>query len=227
MKTKAAWLAVIVVVCAACIWWSGHADPVLWWFKVRVEAFRGLTLAYPLLSWLAALAVGAVIINFPVPVAAILKVLSGYLFGLAWGFCLNLGASVLGGAVGFLCVRRFFARALYSRHGADIARANLEIARNGFWYILACRLIMATPFFLVNILAGLSSMRLGRFLTATLLGVIPSSLIYAFSGEQLDHIQTAQDLLSPRIGLILAGLGLAAVIPALVNRARRRKGRQA
>lgn len=225
MKARLGWLAAAVAAVGLCLWLGREGDGILWWLKDGADAFRELPAAHPGTSWLAALLLFSAAVNLPVPVAAPLKVLSGYLFGAAWGFGLNVLVSTLGGAAGFLAVRFLFARLLSARHGCDLARADREIARNGFWYVLSCRFILITPFFLVNVLAGLSSMRLRSFAAATFLGVMPSSLLYAFSGEQLGAIRSAGDLMSPQAALALTGLGLAAVIPALVNRRRGAGGR--
>jgi len=100
-----------------------------------------------------------------------------------------------------------------------LAKANLEIARNGFWFVLSARLIMATPFFMVNVLAGLSCIRKRKFLLGTFLGVLPSSMIYAVSGSRLETFRSLSDLADPQFALALALLGAAATLPALVRRA--------
>ena len=220
MTKKYIWLAAALAVAGLCFWLGREAEVLLWRLVDLADACRALPAAHPIASWLAALALFSVAVNLPVPVAAPLKVLAGYLFGATWGFGLNVLVSTLGGTAGFLVVRHLFARLLYSRHGRDLARVNLEIARNGFWYVLSSRFILVTPFFLVNVLAGLSSMRLRAFATATFLGVMPSSLLYAFSGERLGLVRCAGDLMSPQAALALTALGLAAVLPALAKRKR-------
>jgi len=223
MKTKIFWLLILAALVIYLAWWGRHLDLILFWFKAWAGDIRGLIMAHPILSWAGWVVMGALMINFPIPMAAVLKVLSGYMFGLGWGMGANFCASTAGAALGFLGARHLFRQTLYRRHGRHLAKANLEIVHNGFWYILSCRLFLVMPFFLVNILAGLSTMRLRKFLVATMLGVVPSSMIYAVSGHQLDKITCAADLMSPKLALVLVLLGLAAAAPAVVKHLRGNK----
>jgi len=208
-------LAALVVVFAA---WAARADEVLVLARDWAARHRGFILANPVPCWLGMLAAGSVAINCPVPVAALVKVLSGFFFGVEAGFALNVGMSLAGGLAGMAATRHLFYRSLHARFSRTLAKASLEIARNGFWYVLSARLLMVTPFFLVNVLAGLSAMRKRRFLLATGLGVLPSSLIYALSGSQLEHVRTVADFASPRFALAMALLAACAVLPAVFRR---------
>ena len=207
---------------ALFVGWSWQADDILALCREWASSWRGFVAANAALCWLAVLCLGSVAINCPVPVAALVKVLAGYFFGVTGGFTLNVAMSLVGGLLGFTATRHWFYHALYSRFARPLAQANLEIARNGFWYVLSARLLMVTPFFLVNILAGLSSIRKRKFLAATGLGVLPSSAIYALSGDQLETIRSVQDFASPRFALVMTLLAVAAVVPALFRRFSRR-----
>ncbi len=226
MKGKTTLFLLAVAVAALFALWAANADAVLVWVKAWAASLRAVAVVWPVGCWLGMLALSAVAINCPIPVAALLKVLAGFAFGVQAGFALNVCTSVLGGLLGFSAARHWFYHWLYARFSARLARTNLEIGRNGFWYVLSARLLMATPFFLVNVLGGLSSLRKRVFLLGTLLGVLPSSMIYAVSGSQLERISSTSDFVSPRMALVLAGLALVSVLPALLNR-RRKPARQA
>jgi uncharacterized membrane protein YdjX (TVP38/TMEM64 family) len=228
MKAKLAWgvallslVALLALLALLALWasWAEHFLPVAMAWAGQYKCF---VQTHPVPCWLGMLACGAVAINSPLPLAALIKVLTGYFFGLEAGFTLNVGISVSGGLVGFMASRHLFHRALYKRFGHQLARANLEIARNGFWYVLSARLLVAAPFFLVNVLAGLSSMRKRKFLLGTLLGVLPSSMLYAMSGSQLETIRSVSDLANPRMAVILALVAAAVVVPALIKRKKRK-----
>lgn len=165
----------------------------------------------------------AVVINSPLPLAALLKVSSGFVFGGALGFSVNVLASTLGGAVGFVVSRHVFRKQFERRYGQRMERVNAELEQHGLWYVLTCRLATIMPFFMVNILAGLSRMRLGSFAVATFFGVIPSSTFYAMTGRELDRIQTLSDLMHPRMVLLLGLLAVAALLPVLAKRLTCRK----
>lgn len=218
-----AWGLALAGLLAFFVEWGLRADEVFAFAGYWAAYYKGFVLANPLPCWLVLLAFGCLAITSPVPLAALIKLLAGYFFGVPGGFALNVCVSVGGGLVGFMASRHLFHRALYARFSHQLARANLEIARNGFWYVLSARLFLATPFFLVNVLAGLSCMRKRKFLLGTLLGVLPSSLIYSVSGSRLESLKSVADLANPKFVLVLALLGAAAVVPALVNRNNRKK----
>jgi len=217
-KNALAWSLAVLSLTALFALWTFHADAILSFVKFWAGYYKGFVTANPGACWLGILAVGAIIINCPVPVAALVKVLAGYFFGIQAGVALNVSVSVLGGLLGFMATRHLFHRQLYSRFSRQLARVNLEIARNGFWYVLSARLLMVTPFFLVNVLSGLSCVRKRKFLLGTFLGVIPSSAIYAVSGSHLESIRTASDMASPKFVFILALLAAVSVVPALLRR---------
>lgn len=222
MKSKLAWGLTFAALAVLFALWAFRADEILLFAKQQAALYKGLVCGNPGLSWLVVLAAGTVAINCPVPVAALIKVLSGFLFGLAGGVALNVAISVTGGLAGFMAARHLFYRPLYSRFSHTLARANLEIARNGFWYVLSARLFMATPFFLVNVLAGLSCIRKRKFLAGTLLGVLPSSVIYALAGRQLETISSPSGFASPELALALALMAGAAMVPPLLQRRKKR-----
>lgn len=208
---------------ASLLAFHARADVVFVWAKTLAVSCQGLVLDHRTAAWLCYLALGVVLINCPIPAAALLKLLAGFLFGVAEAWALNLLISVLGCSLGFSVTRHLFYRAFYARYSHALAKANLEIAHNGFWYVLACRLFVVMPFFLSNIVAGLSSMRLRTFATATALGVIPSSLLYALAGSELERLTNTADILTPRTVAILAALALAALLPPLLKHRLARK----
>jgi len=223
MKAKTAWILALVGLGAVLWQWVAHAQEILAFAQAWAGASKGFVRENQIACWLGILALGAVAINCPLPLAALVKVLSGYFFGTFWGFTLNVCLSCAGGLIGFVAVRHLFYHALYSRFSRQLAKANMEIARNGFWFVLSARLIMATPFFMVNVLAGLSCIRKRKFLLGTFLGVLPSSAIYAVSGSRLETFRSLSDLADPQFALALALLGAAATLPALVRHAKAKR----
>ncbi len=218
MKSRLAWGLALAALAVLVAEWVANADAVLAYARDLAGSWKVYAQAYPAVCWLGLLAFGTLAINCPVPLAALLKVLSGFFFGLTAGFALNVSMSVAGGLAGFMATRHLFHHALYSRFSHHLARVNLDIARNGFWYVLSARLLMATPFFLVNVLAGLSCIRKRKFLLGTFLGVFPSSFIYAESGRQLASFTSMSDLASPKAVLVMALLAAVSVLPAIVRR---------
>lgn len=221
MKAKLAWGLSLAAFLVLLAFWASRADAILALARHWAVDWKAVVQADPLPFWLGFLAGGALALNSPVPLAALVKVLSGFFFGLAGGFALNVGMSVSAGLAGFMAARHFFHHALYSRYSRQLAAINLDIARNGFWYILSTRLFVALPFFLVNALAGLSCIRKRKFLLGTALGVVPSSFLYAEAGRQLGDLTSLSRVASPRAMAVLALLAALCVAHALHKR---RKG---
>src|SRR2546425_11589526 len=82
-----------------------------------------------------------------------------------------------------------------------------------FSYLITLRLVPLFPFFLVNLVSGLTRVRLGTFVAATSIGIIPGSFVYANAGRQLGTINSLSEIASPRVLGAFALLGLLALIP--------------
>jgi uncharacterized membrane protein YdjX (TVP38/TMEM64 family) len=144
--------------------------------------------------------------------------IGGFLFGRWLGFASALlGAT--GGAITVFLLARAGLSTFVSRAGPAVDRLNHSIRRNAFSYIVALRLVPVIPFALISTAAALLKVRLRSFATATLLGIVPSTLIYASLGVTLGDI-SAEDtasgagvLLRSNILLPLIGLAMLALVP--------------
>jgi uncharacterized membrane protein YdjX (TVP38/TMEM64 family) len=161
------------------------------------------------------------------PGAAVVTVAGGLLFGTLVGGALAVLGSTLGATVLFLAVRYHLADALAARAGGFLGRLGPQLKRDGFSYLLALRLVPAFPFWLVNIAAGLSGMRLLPYLAATLIGVLPVTFVYASIGAGIGAMLAAggrPDLtvvFSPRILGPLIALALLSLLPVAWRRWKR------
>ncbi|WP_445372124.1 TVP38/TMEM64 family protein [Methylomonas sp. HW2-6] len=162
-----------------------------------------------------------IFINSPLPLAAAMKILSGYFFGFYLGAVYNVGATLLACLMGFwlsrYALRSRFERLFYSR----LEAIEHEIERNGFYYFLSLRVAMVVPYFLINFVAGLSRLSVKDYLLSTLLGVVPASLIYANGGERLEQIRSAADLFEWHTAGSLALMASASLIPVWFRRSSR------
>ncbi len=131
----------------------------------------------------------------------------------------------------FLIVRSALADMILSRfpEGGRMKRMEARIREHAFSYLLTLRLIPMVPLSLVNIAASLVRMRLSVYTSATVLGVLPSCLVYASMGAGLGHVfdrggRLEPELaLDPQIVLPLLGLLLLSLVPLAVHRFRRRR----
>lgn len=156
-----------------------------------------------------------IFVNLPVPLAALIKVLGGYFFGLYLGIFYNITATILACIVGFAISRFFFKDAFEARYYQKLESIENDIERNGFYYFLLLRLVMVMPYFVINVLAGISRISFKDYLFSSCLGVIPASVIYANGGNQLEKIDSIDELFNPELVVSFVLIGLFLMIPVL------------
>ncbi|MDQ3617298.1 MAG: FAD-dependent oxidoreductase [Pseudomonadota bacterium] len=149
-----------------------------------------------------------------IPGAAVMTLAAGALFGLLQGLLIVSFASTLGASLAFLVARFVLRDSLRARYGERLKKIDAGIARDGAFYLFTLRLVPVFPFFLVNLLAGLTSIKLRTFYWVSQLGMLAGTAAYVYAGTQLARIETLGDVLSP--GLIGAFV-LLGVLPLLAR----------
>lgn len=139
---------------------------------------------------------------FSLPGAAILTLAGGAIFGLLTGFVIISFASSIGALLAFLSARFLFRDAIKKRFSDKLAPIEKGIEKDGAFYLLSLRLVPLFPFFVVNLLMGLTNLPARTFYFFSQLGMIPGTLAFVYAGTQLAKIQSVKDVLSP--GLITA-----------------------
>ena len=152
------------------------------------------------------------------PGATVFSLAGGFLFGtLPGALFVNLGATS-GATLAFLAARYLFRDAVERRFGATLKPIQEGFARDGFNYLLTLRLIPLFPFFLVNLVSGLTRIGTGSYVLATAVGIVPASLVYCNAGRQLGGLNALSDVASPRVLGAFALLGLLALAPVVYRR---------
>ncbi|MDR5901750.1 FAD-dependent oxidoreductase [Halomonas icarae] len=156
------------------------------------------------------------------PGAALMTVLSGTLFGLGWGLLLVSFASTIGATLAALIARTLLRAPLERRYAHQLERINAGIRREGALYLFTLRLIPLFPFFVINLVVGLTRMRLTTFYWVSQLGMLPGTVVFVNAGSELADLESLGDILSPSLLLsfVLIGLfpWLARGMVALVRR---------
>ena len=150
------------------------------------------------------------------PVAGILTVVSGVVFGAAYGFLISLLAATLGGTVALYSTRFLFHDLIKRRFTGQIELVNKGIEKEGAFYLFGLRMVPVIPFWLLNLLMGLTSMRVPVFMFATLCGMVPVMLILAYTRSELGGIENFSLAAVFTPDLILA-LSLLASFPLLAK----------
>jgi len=187
-----------------------------------LKANRDRLLAYTEANY--ATAVGSFIVSYCVvtalsfPGAAILTLTGGFLFGTVLGTVyVNVGATT-GATLAFLTARYLLRDWVERKFGDRLEPIQAGFAKNAFSYLLTLRLIPIFPFFLVNLVSGLTRVNLGAYVVATALGIIPGTFVYAYAGRQLGTINSLKEIASPNVLLAFTLLGLLALVPVLYRR---------
>jgi uncharacterized membrane protein YdjX (TVP38/TMEM64 family) len=166
----------------------------------------------------------AVSVAFSIPGATILTLTGGLVFGTVLGaIFVNVGATT--GAIGvFIFARYLLGEKLQLKYKDKLAKFNKEIEINGFSYLLTLRFIPLFPFWMINLFAGLTKIPLKTYAWTTAVGIFPGSLVYTYTGNQLNTIRSLKDIFSWNILLAFILLGLLALIPTIINHIKRKKG---
>lgn len=137
------------------------------------------------------------------PGATIMTLLGGFLFGSVLGMLfVNVGATV-GATLAFLATRYLLQGWVQRTFGDRLAALQEGFAKNAFSYLLTLRLIPLFPFFVVNLLSGLTRVNTRTYMAATSLGIVPGSSVYTYAGSQLGSINSLSEIASPRVVLAL------------------------
>ena len=158
-----------------------------------------------------------------IPGAILLNLAGGFLFGILPAVVyVNIGAT--GGAVFcFLLARHLGKEWVYKKYGKKISKLNRELEEYGKNYLLTIRFILILPFFLINILAGVTNVSAKTFLWTTALGNLPGSIIYTMVGKNLGDIQSTKDLFSPKILGIFLLLTAFSLLPIFIKKKKNKK----
>jgi len=163
------------------------------WLRARVEANE-------VLAAVILIALYAAVTAFSVPVGAVLTIAAGFLFGtVVASACVVLGAT-LGATAVFLAARTAFADILRAKAGAGMRRMEAGFRENAWHYLLVLRLIPIFPFWLVNLVPAFLGVSLRTYATATFVGIIPGTVVYASLGNGLGAIIAAGE--TPNLGII-------------------------
>jgi len=199
---------------------AGLSHQVGWQDLARYQsALAAWVAAHPLLAPLLYALAYVAVAALSIPEAALVTIAGGLLFGTWLGGALAVIGSTLGASVLFLVARRALGGSLVQRGGSVLARTRAALQREGFAYLLAIRLVPAFPFWLVNLAAAFGGMRLLHFAAATVIGVIPGTLVLASVGDGLGNVLARGErpdlgvLFTPRILLPLLGLAALSLIP--------------
>ena len=188
--------------------------------KVNRERLMAYTLNNYSVMLFLAFAIYTLSTALSLPIASLLSLTIGFLFGLWVGLSIILFSATLGATMVFLAARYIFGETIQRRMGGRIQRFLSEFHKNDFNYLLFLRLVPLFPFWLINLAMAFTPIRLKTYVSATFLGIIPGAFVFTNLGRTLGEIESPDQLVSLKTLSALFLLGIFTLIPLWVKKFR-------
>lgn len=213
-KTKLALLFMIVLVIAAIIFWLPPDLLTLEGLKSKqadIEAYRA---SNPVLSVLLFCGIYIVAAALSIPGATVLTLASGAIFGLFYGTIWVSISSTIGATLAFLLSRYFFKDVVRQKFGERLEAMERNLEKDGPFYLFSLRLVPVIPFFVINLLMGLTPIKTLTYAVVSWAGMLAGTMVYVNAGTQLSKLESLKGILSP---VILGSFVLLAAFPFIAR----------
>lgn len=154
---------------------------------------RGFQHDHPWLVYGIAFIVYVLVTGLSLPGAAALSLVYAWYFGFASGVVLISFASTTGATVAFLTSRFLFRDSVQARFGDRLTTFNRHLENDGPFYLFTLRLIPLVPFFVINLVMGLTPIRVITFWWVSQIGMLPGTAVYVYAGSRVPSLQTLAD----------------------------------
>ena len=212
MKSKIALLAVIAVAIAAYFYFDLGRFLSLDGFKAQQATLSALVTAHPWQSAMAFFGAYVAVAALSLPGAAIMTLMGGAIFGFSKGLVLVSFASAIGATFAFLSSRFLLRDWVQAKFGERLKPINDGVAKDGPFYLFALRLVPLFPFFVVNLVMGLTSIKIWPFYWVSQLGMLAGTAVFVNAGTQLAQISSLKGIISPAILGSFALLGIFPIV---------------
>lgn len=159
-----------------------------------------------------------------IPGAAIMSLVAGALFGVVLGTLIVSFASTMGATLAFLSSRYLLRDWVQGKFGERLRAVDDGLEKDGAFYLFTLRLIPVFPFFVINLLMGLTRIKTGTFFWVSQIGMLPATIVFVNAGTQISRIESTAGLLSPTLIASFVALAffpwVAKGIVAIVKRSR-------
>ena len=199
-----------VVVCFVIFWRHGGSNYFsLTYIKATQAQLSVFTKAHPIIMYSGFFALYVLVAAISLPGGAVaLTLMAGALFGIVTGTIIVSFASTIGATLAFSIARFLFGNSLQKKYQHKLTTINQGIQREGMLYLFALRLVPLFPFFLINILMGLTKFPARKFYIVSQIGMLPGTIVYVYAGTALSQLNSAKSILSTDILLAFCLLAL-------------------
>ncbi|NOR19998.1 MAG: dihydrolipoyl dehydrogenase [Xanthomonadales bacterium] len=207
-RTKLLVLAVITLLISTVLWLDLYQFITLENFRASQSTVTSWVAANPLLAALTFFILYIAITGVNIPGAAAMTLIGGALFGLVQGTVLVSFASTIGATLAFLLSRYLLRDYMEQHFAATVSRINKGIATDGPYYLFTLRLIPAFPFFVINMVMGLTRLKVPTYFWVSQVGMLPATIVFVNAGTQIGQIDSLAGILSPQLigSFVLLGL---------------------
>jgi pyruvate/2-oxoglutarate dehydrogenase complex dihydrolipoamide dehydrogenase (E3) component/uncharacterized membrane protein YdjX (TVP38/TMEM64 family) len=208
---------VLIIVAVAVSFFAFDIDKLLTLENIKSSQadFEQIKATSPVLVSLAFFALYVLVTALSLPGAALMTLAAGAFFGLIWGLVLVSFASTIGATLAFLVSRYLMRKSVQNRFGDRLAAINNGIETEGAFYLFTLRLVPIFPFFLINLLMGLTPIKTFTYYWVSQLGMLAGTVVYINAGTQIAGIESLGGILSLPLLLSFALLG---VFPLLAKK---------
>jgi uncharacterized membrane protein YdjX (TVP38/TMEM64 family) len=182
------------------------------YIKAQQENFSALYAAHPFWIIGAYMLIYITVTALSLPGAVVMTLAGGALFGLLVGTVVISFASTIGATLACFVARYLLRDWVQSKFGDKLTKINEGVEKEGGFYLFSLRLVPLFPFFVINLVMGLTTIRLPTYYWVSQLGMLPGTIVYVNAGTQLAKIDSLSGILSPPLLLSFALLGLFPII---------------
>lgn len=207
-------LACIVVLIGAGLWFDVHNLITLENFKSRQADIDAWVSARPVAAITGYFLIYVLITAVNIPGAAVMTLVGGALFGLVQGSIIVSFASTIGATLAFLLSRYLLQDYVEQRFAGFTERINKGIDKDGAFYLFTLRLVPAFPFFVINMVMGLTRIKVPAYYIVSQIGMLPATVVYVNAGTQIARVDSLAGILSPAL---LGSFVLLGVFPLLMK----------
>ena len=182
------------------------------YLKSRQLALETYHADHQLITIAVYMAVYILVAALSLPGAAVMTLAGGAIFGFWFGLILVSFASTIGATCAFLAARFLLKDTVQSRFGDRLKAINEGIEKDGAFYLFTLRLVPIFPFFVINLVMGLTPIRVGVFYIVSQIGMLAGTAVYVNAGTQLAQIDSLSGILSPGLIFSFVLLGIFPLI---------------
>jgi uncharacterized membrane protein YdjX (TVP38/TMEM64 family) len=182
------------------------------YLKTQQAAFSALYAAHPVTVIAAYMLIYIAVTALSLPGAAVMSLAGGAMFGLVIGTIVISFASTIGATLACLVARYLLREGVQKKFKDKLVRINAGIDKEGGFYLFSLRLVPIFPFFVINLVMGLTSIPLRTFFWVSQLGMLPGTVVYVNAGKELAKIDSLAGILSPGLLVSFVLLGLLPIL---------------